>query len=67
MRLSLFALLILLAFAVIAAAQNNIEPPLVTVHGQAEKCACLPDEVVFTLAVENVMDKDMVLASKRTD
>ncbi len=48
-----------------AVAQNNIEPPLITVTGQAE-VRVPPDEVLFTLAVENV-DKDMVVASKRTD
>ena len=48
-----------------AAAQSNLEPPLITVTGQAE-VRVPPDEVVFTLAVENV-DKDMVVASKRTD
>jgi len=65
MRQALFALFLLFAPSGIAAAQNNIEPPLVTVTGQAE-VRVPPDEVVFTLAVENV-DKDMVLASKRTD
>ena len=61
----LIALLVLSAFPAVALAQNNIEPPLVTVTGQAE-VRVPPDEVVFTLAVENV-DKDMVVASKRTD
>lgn len=61
----LIALLVLSAFPAVALAQNNIEPPLVTVTGQAE-VRVPPDEVVFTLAVENV-DKDMVAASKRTD
>ena len=46
-------------------AQTNVDPPLITVTGQAE-VRVPPDEVVFTLAVENV-DKDMVMASKRTD
>ena len=55
----------LLLSAAIAAAQSNIEPPLITVTGQAE-VRVPPDEVVFTLAIENV-DKGMVLASKRTD
>lgn len=55
----------LLLSAAIAAAQSNIEPPLITVTGQAE-VRVPPDEVVFTLAIENV-DKEMVLASKRTD
>jgi uncharacterized protein YggE len=61
----LIAVLMLAAFPAIVLAQNNIEPPLVTVTGQAE-VRVPPDEVVFTLAVENV-DKDMVVASKRTD
>lgn len=55
----------LFLYAATAAAQSNIEPPLITVTGQAE-VRVPPDEVVFTLAIENV-DKEMVLASKRTD
>jgi uncharacterized protein YggE len=55
----------LFLWAATATAQSNIEPPLITVTGQAE-VRVPPDEVVFTLAVENV-DKDMVVASKRTD
>jgi hypothetical protein len=46
-------------------AQNNVEPPLITVTGQAE-VRVPPDEVVFNLAVENV-DKDMLVANKKTD
>src|SRR5437016_7438622 len=46
-------------------AQNSVEPPLVTVTGQAE-VRVPPDEVLFTLAVENV-DRDMLVANKRTD
>src|SRR2546425_27474 len=46
-------------------AQNAIEPPLITVTGQAE-VRVPPDEVVFTLGVESV-DKDMLAAKKRTD
>ena len=61
----LIAFLVLAALPAIALAQTNIEPPLITVTGQAE-VRVPPDEVVFTLAVENV-DKDMVIASKRTD
>lgn len=53
------------AFAVPAFAQNNIEPPLITVTGQAE-VRVPPDEVLFTLAVENV-DKDMLVANSKTD
>jgi uncharacterized protein YggE len=55
----------LLLFAAPAFAQNNIEPPLITVTGQAE-VRVPPDEVLFTLAVENV-DKDMLVANQRTD
>lgn len=54
-----------LLLAVSAFAQNNIEPPLITVTGQAE-VRVPPDEVLFTLAVENV-DKDMLVANKKTD
>jgi uncharacterized protein YggE len=61
----LISLLVVLAFPAAVLTQTNIEPPLVTVTGQAE-VRVPPDEVVFTLAVENV-DKDMVVASKRTD
>src|SRR5205085_5951389 len=56
---------ILLVFTVGAFAQNNIEPPLITVTGQAE-VRVPPDEVLFMLAVENV-DRDMLAANKRTD
>jgi uncharacterized protein len=56
---------ILLAFAFDVFAQNNIEPPLITVTGQAE-VRVPPDEVLFTLAVENV-DKDMLVANRKTD
>lgn len=61
----LIVLFVLAAFPAVTSAQNNIEPPLITVTGQAE-VRVPPDEVVFTLAVENV-DKDMVVAGKRTD
>lgn len=57
--------LILAACGVTALAQNQIEPPLITVTGQAEVLVP-PDEAVFSLAVENV-DKDMIAANKRTD
>src|SRR5437870_5201477 len=46
-------------------AQVNVEPPLITVTGQAE-VRVPPDEVVFTLSIENV-DRDMLVANKRTD
>src|SRR5256885_16479802 len=46
-------------------AQANVEPPLITVTGQAE-VRVPSDEVVFTLSIENV-DRDMLVANKRTD
>src|SRR2546423_14807278 len=46
-------------------AQSNIEPPVITVTGQAE-VRVPPDEVVFTLSIENV-DRDMLVANKKTD
>ena len=61
-------ILLLVTLAVVAVpafAQNNIEPPLITVTGQAE-VRVPPDEVLFTLAVENV-DKDMLIANRKTD
>ncbi len=54
-----------LLFSVHTFAQNAVEPPLITVTGQAE-VRVQPDEVVFTLGVESV-DKDMLAAKKRTD
>jgi uncharacterized protein len=60
-----FMVLLLCASSATTFAQNNIEPPLITVTGQAE-VRVPPDEVLFTLAVENV-DKDMVVANKKTD
>jgi len=65
MKRTMLFIAILLVFSVSAFAQNNIEPPLITVTGQAE-VRVPPDEVLFTLAVENV-DRDMLVANKRTD
>ena len=65
MKRLLILSLIFCACAVPALAQNNIEPPLITVTGQAE-VRVPPDEVLFTLAVENV-DKDMMVANSKTD
>jgi uncharacterized protein YggE len=62
---TIFLLVTLAVAAVPAFAQNNIEPPLITVTGQAE-VRVPPDEVLFTLAVENV-DKDMLVANSKTD
>src|SRR5258708_620693 len=52
-------------FSIHAFAQNAIEPPLVTVSGQAE-VRVPPDEVVFTLGIETI-DKDILAARTRTD
>jgi uncharacterized protein YggE len=54
-----------LMFSLQVFAQSAIEPPLITVSGQAEVWVP-PDEVVFTLGVESV-DKDISAAQKRTD
>ena len=59
----LFTILLILAPA--ALAQSTVEPPLITVTGQAE-VRVAPDEVVFTLGVEAV-DKDILVAKNRTD
>ncbi len=59
----LFAALFVFSFQ--ALAQNAIEPPLITVTGQAE-VRVPPDEVVFTLDIDSV-DKDMLVAKKKTD
>jgi uncharacterized protein YggE len=55
----------LLTFSLPVFAQAGIEPPLITVTGQAE-VRVAPDEVVFTLAVES-LDKDMLAAKNKTD
>ena len=65
MRKLIVLIALTLVFAAATFAQNNIEPPLITVTGQAE-VRVPPDEVLFTLAVENV-DKDMLVANKQTD
>jgi uncharacterized protein len=62
---TIFLLIILAVAAIPVFAQNNLEPPLITVTGQGE-LRVPPDEVLFTLAVENV-DKDMLVANKKTD
>jgi len=54
-----------LMFSVHTFAQSAIEPPLITVNGQAE-VRVPPDEVVFTLGVETI-DKDISAARTRTD
>src|SRR5580765_3862558 len=62
-RMTAFLFILCAGFA--AFAQHGIEPSLITVTGQAE-VRVPPDEVLFTLEVENV-DKDMLVANKRTD
>jgi uncharacterized protein len=62
---TIFLLVTLAVVSVPVFAQSNTEPPLITVTGQAE-VRVPPDEVLFTLAVENV-DKDMLVANKKTD
>src|SRR6266550_3638034 len=59
----LLATLLMFSFATFA--QSAIEPPLITVNGQAE-VRVPPDEVVFTLGVETI-DKDISAARTRTD
>src|SRR6185295_8813690 len=61
----LLILLVLTAWPVAGFAQSAVEPPLITVTGQAE-VRVPPDEVLFTLAIENV-DKDMLAANRKTD
>src|SRR6266853_2380409 len=65
MRKSILLLAMLLMFSFATCAQNAIEPPLITVSGQAE-VRVPPDEVVFTLGVESI-DKDILAARTRTD
>src|SRR6266550_7363093 len=65
MKKLLFLFASVALFSVQAFAQSAIEPPLITVSGQAE-VRVAPDEVVFTLGVESV-DKDMLAAQRRTD
>ena len=65
MKKSILLLATLLMFSFATFAQNAIEPPLITVNGQAE-VRVPPDEVVFTLGVETI-DKDILAARTRTD
>jgi uncharacterized protein YggE len=64
-RLLLLSLILGACSATGMAQNNNIEPPLITVTGQAE-VRVPPDEVVFTLEAENV-DKQLMVANKKTD
>jgi uncharacterized protein len=63
-RLLILLFVLILAPAVVSA-QGTVEPPLITVTGQAE-VRVPPDEVLFTLQIENV-DKDMLVANRKTD
>ncbi|HKQ52906.1 MAG TPA: SIMPL domain-containing protein, partial [Pyrinomonadaceae bacterium] len=55
---------VILVFAALsAAAQQVAEPPLITVTGQSE-VRVAPDEVDFTLVVEN-LDKDLLAAKSK--
>jgi len=65
MEKSILLLATLLMFSFATFAQSAIEPPLITVNGQAE-VRVPPDEVVFTLGVETI-DKDISAARTRTD
>lgn len=65
MRILIVLIILLSAFSMSVMGQSAVEPPLITVTGQAE-VRVPPDEVLFTLAVENV-DKDMLLANQKTD
>ena len=56
---------ILLSAALCARAQQMPEPPLITVTGQSE-VRVAPDEVDFTLVVEN-LDKDLLAAKSKND
>ena len=57
--------IVVLLFSFQVFGQSTVEPPLITVTGQAE-VRVPPDEVVFTLDVDSV-DKDMLVAKKKTD
>lgn len=65
MKKLLLLLALFLMFSSQTLAQSAVEPPLITVNGQAE-VRVPPDEVVFTLGVESV-DRDVVAAKTRTD
>jgi uncharacterized protein len=65
MKKLVFLAVFLLASSANVFAQTAIEPPLITVSGQAE-IRVPPDEVVFTLEVEFI-DKDISAAKKKTD
>jgi len=65
LRTSICLILALHVYATSTPAQQQTEPPLITVTGQAEVKAP-PDEVVFTLGVVK-MDKDLVAAKEQND
>jgi uncharacterized protein len=56
---------ILFSAMLCASAQQEPEPPLITVTGQSE-VRVAPDEVDFTLVVEN-LDKDLLAAKSKND
>lgn len=57
--------MVLLSAATLSRAQQSVEPPLITVNGQAE-VNVVPDEIVFTLDVRK-MDKDLMVAKEQND
>ncbi len=57
--------MVLLSAAALSQAQATVEPPLITVNGQAEVNVA-PDEVVFTLEVAKT-DKDLMVAKEQND
>jgi len=59
------ATFLFLSATLAARAQQAAEPPLITVGGQAE-VRVAPDEVDFTLEVENI-DKDLLAAKSKND
>jgi uncharacterized protein YggE len=65
MMRTIFLLVALSAFAATAFAQNNVEPPLITVTGEAE-VKVAPDEVVFDVTVQT-LNRDLRVAKSQTD
>ncbi len=65
LRKSILFAMVLLSAAALSQAQATVEPPLITVNGQAEVNVA-PDEVVFTLEVKK-RDKDLLVAKEQND
>ena len=65
LRKSILFAMVLLSAAALSQAQATVEPPLITVNGQAEVNVA-PDEVVFTLEVRKT-DKDLMVAKEKND